>query len=32
MQSQMTLGNHDIIRQDSESQGTERKCFSYDIM
>lgn len=31
MQSQMTLGNNDIMIQDNESQGTERKCLSYDI-
>lgn len=31
MQSQMSLGNHGIMRQDNRSQGTERKCSSYDI-
>lgn len=31
MQSQMTLGKHGIMRQDNESQGTERKCLSYGI-
>lgn len=31
MQSQMTVENHDIMRQDNEIQGTKRKCLSYNI-
>lgn len=27
----MILGNYGLIRQDNESQGTKRKCLSYDI-